>query len=216
MAITELIFPCVKPDPATLEALERDWPKLSKGLTVPNPGIIDAFRGWIVTEDGLDVRNAYREILLFEWNSVDSFRAFVGSEQYAAFAGSIKHLLTGPPTLQLFETKFSPGEAASASLVEIIRVGVSNSENVEETLRVWEKATRHLNLNGDGTTFTYGKSLNLEEDVIMAVIGWQNLQEQRDMSENKIWLEILESFKSLGKVSQITVEIEAMDLGTDV
>jgi hypothetical protein len=65
MAITELIFPCVKPDPATLEALERDWPKLSKGLTVPNPGIIDAFRGWIVTEDGLDVRNAYREILLF-------------------------------------------------------------------------------------------------------------------------------------------------------
>jgi hypothetical protein len=41
-------------------------------------------------------------------------------------------------------------------------------------------------------------------------------QEQRDMSENKIWLEILESFKSLGKVSRITVEIEAMDLGTDV
>jgi hypothetical protein len=76
----------------------------------------------------------------------------------------------------LFESKFSPGKAASASLVEIIRVGASNSENVEETLQLWEKATRHLNLNGDGTTFTYGKSLNLEEDVIMAVIGWQNLE----------------------------------------
>jgi hypothetical protein len=65
MAITELIFPSVKTDSASLKELERDWPSLSKGLTDPNPGLLYAFRGWILTEDGLDVREAYREFLLF-------------------------------------------------------------------------------------------------------------------------------------------------------
>lgn len=65
MAITELIFPSIKTDPASLQVLERDWPTLSKRLIDPNPGLLHAFRGWILTEDGLDVREAYREFLLF-------------------------------------------------------------------------------------------------------------------------------------------------------
>jgi hypothetical protein len=77
--------------------------------------------------------------------------------------------------LQLFETKFSPRDAASAPLVEIIRVKVSNSENVEQSLQVWEKASHYLAGNGESTTsITYGKSSNLETDVIMGIIGWQN------------------------------------------
>ncbi|KAJ5998538.1 hypothetical protein N7451_006348 [Penicillium sp. IBT 35674x] len=213
MAFTELIFPCVKPDPATLEVLERDWPKLSKGLTDPNPGLLCAFRGWVLTEDGLDVREDYKEFLLFEWNSADSFKAFVGSEQYAAFAASIRHLLTGPPTLQLFETKLSPKDAASASMVEIVRVTVSSSENVEEGLQVWEKASRYLASNGEGTTsVTYGKSKNLDKDVVVCIIGWQSSKEQQDMSQDKIWSETLESLKSLGTLSQIIVDVDVMDL----
>ncbi|KAJ6035596.1 uncharacterized protein N7446_010357 [Penicillium canescens] len=177
MAITELIFPSVKTDSASLKELERDWPRLSKGLIDPNPGLLCAFRGWILTEDGLDVREAYKEFLLFEWDSADSFHAFIGSQQFAAFASSIRHLVTGPPTLQLFETNLSPRDAASAPVVEIIR------------------------------------SSNLGKEVIMGIIGWQNLKEYHDMSRKEIWSETLDSLKSLGKVSQITVGIEAMDLG---
>lgn len=65
MAITELIFPNVKADQATLETLEKDWPTLSKGLTRPNSGILHAFRGWVLTEDGKNVREAHHEFLLF-------------------------------------------------------------------------------------------------------------------------------------------------------
>ena len=65
MAIIELIFPRVKPDHATLETLEKDWPTLSKGLTHPNPGLLHTFRGWVLTEDGKDVREEYHEFLLF-------------------------------------------------------------------------------------------------------------------------------------------------------
>lgn len=65
MAITELIFPRVKTDQGTLEELERDWPKLSKGLTNPNPGLLHASRGWVLTENGKHVRDAFKEFLLF-------------------------------------------------------------------------------------------------------------------------------------------------------
>jgi hypothetical protein len=85
--------------------------------------------------------------------------------------------VTGPPTLQLFETKFSPRDAASSSLVEIVRVSVSSSENVEQCLQVWEKLSRDLALAGNGestTSVTHGKSSNLENDVVMGIIGWQN------------------------------------------
>jgi hypothetical protein len=59
-------------------------------------------------------------------------------------------------------------------MVEIIRVTVSNSENIEKGLQIWENTSRHLARNGEGTTsVTYGKSSNLEKDVIMGIIGWQ-------------------------------------------
>lgn len=84
--------------------------------------------------------------------------------------------MTGPPTLQLFETNLSPKDAASASVVEVIRVGVSNSENVDAGLQVWEKIS-HLVNNGEAkTSVTYGKSSNLERDVVMGIIGWQSLK----------------------------------------
>jgi hypothetical protein len=65
MAVIELIFPSIKTDLASLEEIERDWPVISKRLINPNPGLLHAYRGWILTEDGQDVREAYKEFLLF-------------------------------------------------------------------------------------------------------------------------------------------------------
>ena len=65
MAITELIFPALKTDKASIEEVERDWPTISKGLTHPNPGLLNAFRGWVVAEDEQDSRDAHKEFLLF-------------------------------------------------------------------------------------------------------------------------------------------------------
>ena len=65
MAVTELIFPKVKPDPASIEEIERDWPIISKKLTTPNPGLLSAFRGWVLTENGRNVREENGEFLLF-------------------------------------------------------------------------------------------------------------------------------------------------------
>jgi hypothetical protein len=65
MAITELIFPQIKTDQASIDEIERDWPEISKRLTHPNPGVLCAYRGWVLTENGRNVREENREVLLF-------------------------------------------------------------------------------------------------------------------------------------------------------
>jgi hypothetical protein len=194
MAITELIFPKIKTDQASIDEIERDWPEISKRLTHPNPGVLCAYRGWVLTENGRNVREENREFLLFgefhrpiclflfadlmwficiEWNRVESFHAFVVSEQFANFAASIRHLVNGPPTLQLFETNFGPADPASASSVEIYRVSVPNAENAEAALKTWEEISHKAQETyGDKVAIAYGKSQNLEEEVIAGIIGW--------------------------------------------
>ncbi|KAJ5146969.1 hypothetical protein N7526_000321 [Penicillium atrosanguineum] len=213
MAIIELIFPRVKTDPATLETLEKDWPTLSKGLTHPNPGLLHAFRGWVLTEDGKDVRERHHEFLLFEWNAANSFHDFVGSEQFAAFASSVRPLVTGPPTLQLFETSFSPKDAASAPVVQIIRTQVSSLEDAAASLQVWKKMYSLLVSEGGGRACaTFGTSLNLEETTIVGIIGWLNLEDHNRASWDGDFLNYLNTLKSFGRVSSITVDIDAMEM----
>lgn len=65
MAITELIFPSLKNDKASIKEVEHDWPIFSKQLIDPNPGLYHAFRGWVVSEGAKDVRNDHKEFLLF-------------------------------------------------------------------------------------------------------------------------------------------------------
>lgn len=65
MAITELIFPQVKTDKASIDEIEREWPSFEKMLTNPNPGLLSAFRGWVSTENEQDVRGEFKEILIF-------------------------------------------------------------------------------------------------------------------------------------------------------
>ena len=65
MTITELIFPRVKPNQESVDEIERNWPTFAKALVDPNPGLYNAFRGWILSENERDVRNEFREILIF-------------------------------------------------------------------------------------------------------------------------------------------------------
>lgn len=90
--------------------------------------------------------------------------------------------MTGPPTLQLFDTNLSPRDAASAPVVEVIRVGVSNADNVEASLQAWENISRYLAAkHGEKVSITYGKSSNLENDVVAGIVGWQSLEVSRTL-----------------------------------
>ncbi|PLB50912.1 hypothetical protein P170DRAFT_463963 [Aspergillus steynii IBT 23096] len=212
MATTELIFPSIKTDPESLNEIERDWPVISKRLTHPNPGLLNAFRGFLLTEDGVDVRGAHREFLLFEWTQADDFHRFVKSEQFAEFAASIKHLVTGPPTLQLFETNVSPREAASAAVVEIIRLSVSDAANVETAVHTWEVISRLI--SDKRNTVNYGTSTNLENIVVVGIIGWESSEAQAQTTQDWKYVEAIDALRSLGAVNRLTVGIDPMELSS--
>lgn len=65
MPITEFLFPALKNDKASIEAIARIAPIFRKKLTYPNPGFLSGFRGFIVTENEKDVRDDFREIVIF-------------------------------------------------------------------------------------------------------------------------------------------------------
>lgn len=113
-----------------------------------------------------------------EWDKAEDFQAFIKSDQFGNFAASIKHLVNGPPTLQLFETNISPREAASASVVEIIRLSISNPENAETSTQAWERISRFL--SGKKASVTYGTSSNLENEVVGGIIGWHSPEVRSD------------------------------------
>ncbi|KAJ5579796.1 uncharacterized protein N7459_005781 [Penicillium hispanicum] len=213
MAITELIFPSLKTDKASIDEVERNWPAFSKQLIDPNPGLFNAFRGWVLSEGDKDVRGEYKEFLLFEWKDEASFHAFFNGEQFAKFRAMVGHLLTGPPALQLYNTNVSPKVCGLAPVVEIIRVPVSDAESVKAAERAWEGLSEFLvEQPANKGTVTYGKSLNLEGELFAGIIGWASAEDRSEISKQEKFQQGLSSLGSLGEVSHIMVDASPMDL----
>jgi hypothetical protein len=63
MAIIEIVLPQLKKDGALIKELEKTVvPVLRRKLQ--EAGALKAMRGWFATEDGRDVRDQFREILV--------------------------------------------------------------------------------------------------------------------------------------------------------
>jgi hypothetical protein len=86
-------------------------------------------------------------------------------------------LLAEPPKIQLYETNKSPKDAAVAPVVEIVRVSITNAESRKAAEQVWEKMSQFL-IEGyeRHIAVTYGTSLNLEESVIVGILGWPSFE----------------------------------------
>ncbi|KAJ5225325.1 hypothetical protein N7468_006550 [Penicillium chermesinum] len=195
MAITEIVTVSVNPDPANLEHVEKIFPGLKKYFTDPNPGILSMFRGW-----ALEV----------EWNEAASFHNFIGSDKFKEFAGLVKPFVLGPPELQLFETNQSPTEPASSPVVEIYRVSVA-SDKVSEARAAWEDSVQKLNAKaGVKAKLTHGKSLNLQEDVVLGILGWESLEERDNATDDPEFMAGLDRLRALGNLSEAVVEFDCL------
>lgn len=82
--------------------------------------------------------------------------------------------MNGPPTLQLFDMNVGPKDAASSPIIEIIRTSMSKPDNVDASLKAWEKLSGVIAERE--SPVAYGKSSNLEDDVVAGIIGWQGLK----------------------------------------
>ncbi|EPS28958.1 hypothetical protein PDE_03904 [Penicillium oxalicum 114-2] len=213
MAAVELIFPDLKPDQASLNELEQDWPMFMKKLTSPNPGVLCGFHGWVLTENGRNVRDENKKVVVFEWDKVESFTSFITTSQFAEFAASIGHLFTGPPRPQLFRTDTSPKDAASVGKMEILRLTVQNSEATALALQIWEDISVYLKTcYQEGVTVSYGKSQNLADEIVVGLIGWHALENQSIETSGTGLEGFIEKLKSLGELSCMGVGLEDMKL----
>ncbi|KAJ5267565.1 hypothetical protein N7478_010373 [Penicillium angulare] len=213
MAITELIFPTIKPIKEVVDEVEENWPTMSKALIHPNPGLLSAFRGWVVSENDKDVRDQYREVLIFEWVEEASFYSFIASAQFASFVGMIKRFIQGPPILQLYNTDLSPKNVAVAPVVEIIRLIISDSEKVKEAQESWKVFSGEGATNGQvAPTVVSGHSLNLEGNVVVGMLGWASTEARETGLKDKAFETALESLSLLGDLSRIIVEVDPMEL----
>lgn len=127
-----------------------------------------------------------------EWNRYSSFTTFLSSPAFRTFGSHIKPLVTEPAKPQLYETDRGPSTCASAPVTEIfqLKLPVSGSESKsEEGVQAVEKAWREFvgvvercaaaGREGSGSGLVRGamggRSLNLEGQVWVGMLGWESL-----------------------------------------
>ncbi|KAF7713830.1 Uncharacterized protein PECH_000821 [Penicillium ucsense] len=211
MAIVELILPELKPDQASLEELVRDWPQFMAKLTNPNPGILHAFHGWVLTEDGRNVRDENKKVILFEWDKMESFTTFIKTSRVTDFAKSVGHLFTGPPRPQVFQTNISTKNAARALSLDIFRLQVQGLEAAASAIRIWDGIYSYLKKqHGEDVIVSYGRSQNLEDELVVGFIAWQRPESagSQDAKLDAMWTEL----RSTGELSRINVSLEEMSI----
>jgi len=64
MAITEIIIPQLKKDAKSRHDFKEIWPTISQTFE-SLPAILNGYYGWIVNENGTDVKDDFKLILLF-------------------------------------------------------------------------------------------------------------------------------------------------------
>ena len=122
---------------------------------------------------------------------------------------------------------------AVAPVVEIVRVSIKNAESRKAAEQVWERMCKFLTEGHERRiVVTYGASLNLEECIIVGILGWPSSEvsiwnpfqpvefgmrtntkkEQSTVSKEAAFTEGLDSLRSLGEVSQIIVDVSPLAL----
>ncbi|KAE9373351.1 hypothetical protein N431DRAFT_557480 [Stipitochalara longipes BDJ] len=206
MPFTELAFPKLKTGTQVKDAFATNWPLSAKALA-SQPTIISAFFGSVISENGVTTtQEENKPIIVIEWTKEEAFNSFLTSEDFAAFAGPIKPLAAGPAELQLFGTDVGPLEAASAPVMEIIRVKLIDDPKpalvAEQSWAFLVKAC------GSSLPVTSGTSLNLKDKVFMGTVGWKSLEDRTSTLETPSATTALSKLRDLGEFSSILIKVE--------
>lgn len=116
-----------------------------------------------------------------EWAQYSSFNAFLSSPEYRTFGGDIVPFLAGPAKPQVFETDSGPTACASAPVTEIFRLTLpaSGSESGSGAAeKAWREFVGVLEKGAEGSVrgAIGGRSLNLEGEMWVGMVGWENLE----------------------------------------
>ncbi|KAI1739082.1 hypothetical protein F4680DRAFT_422798 [Xylaria scruposa] len=149
MTILEIALPKLKSDPALIEELKTLAPPFVANLQ--KAGVMNGLRGFFETENGRDIRNEFREILLLQWPTAQHFQDFVVSPGYLEFAGKLKEkFAAGPAELKLFESGsevsqlFAGVGAEAETVVEYVMVKPKEEAGVDGVLQKLQSGLSQL------------------------------------------------------------------------
>lgn len=118
-----------------------------------------------------------------EWDTYSSFTTFLSSPELRSFAGNIKPLLTAPPKPEVYETDGGPAACASAPMTEIFQLqlpaaGAESGNGVQAAKKAWGELLGVMEREGKGAMrgAISGRSLNLEGEVWVGMVGWENFE----------------------------------------
>ncbi|TRX94087.1 hypothetical protein FHL15_005165 [Xylaria flabelliformis] len=172
MTILEIALPKLKSDPALIEEMKALAPPFVANLQ--KAGVMNGLRGFFGTENGRDIRNEFREILLLQWPTAQHFKDFVASPGYLEFAAKLKEkFAAGPAELKLFESGsevsqlFGQG-AEGETVVEYVMVKPKDASEAGVD-SVLQKLQSGLSQLGSAKAAAVRKSSNLDTQEIALV-----------------------------------------------
>ncbi|KAI1809278.1 hypothetical protein GGS20DRAFT_324876 [Poronia punctata] len=178
MTILEIALPNLKKDTAVVkQAVEEVIPVL-KPLFIQH-GVLANLRGFIETEDGKDVRDQFREILLLEWPTTEHFQSLIQSSGFHGAMDIVKKYANGPPHLKLFEvTESLAAIFPEKAVAEYLMIKPKDEASKD---RILEKLRPGLASLGTARA-TVGPSANLDP-VEIAVLGLYEDQAELDAAK---------------------------------
>ncbi|PMD41586.1 hypothetical protein L207DRAFT_528198 [Hyaloscypha variabilis F] len=205
MPFTELVLPKLKTGAEVKAAFAANWP-LSAKILASQSTIPRAFFGSVISENGItSTQEESKPIIVIEWIKEEAFKSFLASEDFKAFAGPMKPLSAGPAELQLFDTDKGPLEVASAPVMEIIRVQLT--EDPQSAMAARESWKALVNAIGPALPVTSGTSLNLKDKVLMGTVGWNSLEVRLSTLDTSAARTALSKLRDLGESSSILIKV---------
>ncbi|KAI8627009.1 hypothetical protein F5Y19DRAFT_477901 [Xylariaceae sp. FL1651] len=200
MAVLEIVQPQLKRDAEVIKDIEANVvPIMQKLLT--DGGVLNGLRGWFVTEDGRDVRNEFREILVLEWPAAQYFTDFVASPGFQGLMGTFreKGYATGPPSLKLFDAGDLSVVFGSHTVLEYLAIKPQDASdaNVQGVRQKLESSLQKLG----SPRAVVGSSTNLDAKEI-AVVGVYASDAELDAAKASTARQ--EFLAEIGKVANVT------------
>lgn len=99
-----------------------------------------------------------------------NFEDFFGGSTFPTLGAKITAHATAPAQPQVFETDLGPHDVFAAAVTEVFRIKLGDAEKAKLFWNAFTKSIPNRN------TSISGKSLNLEEELFVGIIGWESTE----------------------------------------
>ncbi|CCT73202.1 uncharacterized protein FFUJ_10118 [Fusarium fujikuroi IMI 58289] len=207
MAITEVIFPKLKPDQALLKQLAATLPTAAKTTFSGVPGLSSYYRGKVIEAQNVSQAAKLDHsglVLVLEWDKISSFNSFWVSEGFADFRSVMKPFMLSPVSPDLFYSNLpDSGSTTTSNYTQYIKVENLGSED-KSVENSWRNLTREIGL--DAKSF-HAWGVQESDGAFMGMLGWSSLETLKSKNKKESVMKALHQLTKHGDVTAFVLEL---------